>query len=374
MNSIRMTLSLFAGLLLASASSAQSPDAESLSSVEALAWQIFVGINRKNNDGQLIWESWTSQACLENSADCPSGRLHQSELRLANHADDPKRTGGCSAMTNKNSKPSPPTSLVPFIPQNLSADPVFCEEVTINPSEQAYAQSRGLLTIDGQMDYLQDGETIEFPWNAIEVKGDWVPASSFTDVTFDCAKPSKLIYTENIEGVCYALVGLHLNSKRFPNWLWATFEPQYSKTNPNRCNPDLYNSCYDSWGSNPPKSTGGETKPTAALKELFASAGASLDPAFQNYRLTGVQTEFEEPLHSNGSLGSSFVEFNAQVEPHQASCITCHSYAQRSIETGETPPGAAPKGYPSTGTPRPLSADFKSLDFSWFLGFGVPKE
>jgi hypothetical protein len=121
-------------------------------------------------------------------------------------------------------------------------------------------------------------------------------------------------------------------------------------------------------------STGGETKPTAALKELFASAGASLDPAFQNYRLTGVQTEFEEPLHSNGSLGSSFVEFNAQVEPHQASCITCHSYAQRSIETGETPPGSAPKGYPTTGIPRPLAADYKSLDFSWFLGFGVPKK
>lgn len=337
---------------------------------EMVAWETFVNINKKNEQGKLIWETWMSQACLNNPTDCPTQRLSHSELRAANHADDPKRTGGCSPMTTESTASA---SLKPFLPKNLSANPVFCEEVTINDVEQSYAEKHKLLTVEGQENYLKSGGIIDFPWGAIEVKADWVPASSFTDVTFNCSEPSESIYTEMIDGKCYGLVGMHISLKNNPNWLWATFEPQYSKTNPNRCNPKLYNACVDSWGSSPAKSTGEPTKPTPQLLALFQSAGKSLDPAFQNYRLTGVQTEFNQPLHSKGVLGSSFVEYNAQVPAHQASCITCHSYAERSTKTGNTPPGGAPSGYPSVGPRKPLSADYKSLDFSWFLGFGVPK-
>jgi len=370
MKSIRFNVFLFITILLSFPAWSQNSTTPtfSSSSIEELAWKFFVDLNRKNDKGQLIWESWKTQACINNPSDCPK-RLHKSQLRATNHNDNPKRTGGCSPMTTKKSAPP---SLKPFLPKNLSNKPVFCEEVTINPAEQAYAESKKLLTIVGQMQYLQLGNTIDFPWSAIEVKADWVPASSFTNVNFDCKKRSKLIYTEKINGVCYGLAGIHLNSKLFPNWLWATFEPQYKATNPNRCNPKLYNACVDPWGSKPAKSTGKATKPTAALQALFKSAGNSLDPAFQNYRLTGVQTEFNQPIHSRGVLGSSFVEYNAQVPAQQASCITCHSYAERNIKTGKTPPGGAPKGFPATGPRPPLSREFKTLDFSWFLGFGVP--
>jgi hypothetical protein len=342
---------------------------------EETAWRLFVAINCKIGAGQLTWETWTTQACLNNPADCQTGaRLHASALRDALiKGDNPRRTAGCSPMTTASTPPDP--TLVNFLPTNLSSNPVFCEEVTINPSEEAYARSKGLLTQTGQVNYLQAGNTIDFPTDAIEVKADWVPASSFTDATFDCSNPNGKIYMEMINGTCYALAGMHISSKLYPNWLWATFEPQYSITNPNRCNPSLYNSCTDTWGSHPATSTGKDTAPTNALTELFEAAGIALDPAFRNYRLTGTQTAYNQPTTSGGALGSSFVEFNANVPAQQASCITCHSYAQRQPSpppAGSTPPGGAPQGDANVGTPTPLKAKYKPLDFSWFLGFGVP--
>ncbi len=343
---------------------------------EETAWRLFVAINCKINNNQLTWETWKTQACLNNPDDCPTERLHSSLLLAANTGtltpDKPKRTGGCAAMTTLAAAKG--TGLEKFVPKNLSASPVFCEEVTINPDEEAYGNSKGLLTVNGQMKYLQSGGVIDFPTAAVEVKADWVPASSYTGVTFDCKTKNSTVYQEMIGGQCYALVGIHISSKLYPNWLWATFEPQDKRTNPNRCNPALYNACLDPWGSKPAKSTGANTKATTALQTLFKAAGNRLDKSFQNYRLVGTQTQYDQPTASHGNLGNSFVEFNAQVLPQQASCITCHSYAQRNTKDGSTPPGGAPKGSANVGIPTPLPADFKSLDFSWFLGFGVPQK
>jgi hypothetical protein len=344
---------------------------------EELAWRLFVAANCKTPGGRLTWETWTTQACLNNPDDCTGKRLHGSVLSAVNArtltADHPRRTAGCENMTT--SATADP-SLKKFVPDNLSAQPKFCEEVTINPAEQAYAQSNGLLTTTGQGTYLQSGKTIDFTSAAVEVKADWVPAASFQGVTMDCSKPNPAVYQEVIDGTCYALVGIHISSKLFPNWLWATFEPQYPATNPNRCRPDLYNACNDPWGSEPAHSTGASTAATPALAALFRAAGAALSPSFQNYRLTGVQTEYSDPVSSAGVLGSSFVEFNANVPAGQASCITCHSYAMYNVknapsgvnQNGGPFPGGASVGQP---TPPP-SADWKPLDFSWFLGFGVP--
>ena len=74
---------------------------------------------------------------------------------------------------------------------------------------------------------------------------------------------------------------------------------------------------------------------TEPLQTLVTSAGTALATAFSNYRLTGVQTDFADPPSTGGQLGSSFVEFNAQVGAGQASCITCHGYAQRNVLTGK---------------------------------------
>lgn len=357
------------------------------SSLEETAWRLFVAANCKNAQGQLTWESWKTQACLDHPDDCPKvGRLHASVATLLARKKlkantGPARTAGCEPMTTAGG--GTPKPLLPFVPGNLAAKPVFCEEVTVNPAEYEYGQKNGLLTVDGQMTYLKAGSVIGFPTDAIEVKADWVPAASFTNATFDCAKPSSDVYLEEIQGTCYALAGIHISSKLYPNWLWATFEPQFAVTNPNRCKADLYGACNDGWGSNPASSTGQNTEATAALTALFDGAGAALNPSFKNYRLTGVQVNFEDPSANKGQLGSSFVEFNAQVLPGQASCITCHSYAQRNLvagagfKVGQTPPGGpytAKDNTVGTPSPPPPKTDFKSLDFSWFLGFGVPQK
>jgi hypothetical protein len=158
---------------------------------------------------------------------------------------------------------------------------------------------------------------------------------------------------------------VHISSKLAPNWLWATFEPQSKVTNPNRCNPKLYSNCNDPWGSNPATSTGTATAPTPALAQLMTAAG--LPKVFQNYRLVGTQTTFVTSSNQPILLGNSFTEFNAEVLPQQASCITCHSYAgvwtTPSIASVGCCPASPPVGTPPNGTT--LIKD----DFSWILSF-----
>ncbi|HEX3129283.1 MAG TPA: hypothetical protein VH394_18255, partial [Thermoanaerobaculia bacterium] len=135
--------------------------------------------------------------------------------------------------------------------------------------------------------------------------------------------------------------------------------------------PDLYNSCSDPYGSNPPTSTGAPTQITPALAAMMDAA--KLPAAFKNYRLTGVQKDYTNA--NTTPLGNSFVEFNAQVAAGQASCITCHSYAKINMVTN--PPsrnnnfGPGPN-QAATGTPTAMptmpGADWQSQDFSWLLG------
>ena len=81
-------------------------------------------------------------------------------------------------------------------------------------------------------------------------------------------------------------------------------------------------------------------------------------------------------------LGSSFVEFNAGVNPGQASCITCHKYAYFDGKdpgqgNAEDNFGGAPTGWPSVGYAcnnnqngncTPFVPNSTSQDFSWILG------
>ena len=140
-----------------------------------------------------------------------------------------------------------PAQLKPFVPKNLSATAEFCEEAFGNPPDAGFveAPSTGawLTTLTGQVSYASS-TAMTFPV-AVEVKADWSPAASLNNA-FNCTtNPPAGVYVETISGACYALVGIHFSSKMLPNWLWATFEPQNTDTNPNRCNPKLYNSCND---------------------------------------------------------------------------------------------------------------------------------
>lgn len=343
--------------------------------LEETAWQLFVASTCPTTGAHpLTFENWTEQSCLLNPGSCGGDtaakkrRLHASHLKenLAHGL-----AGDCSPMTTVASAQKNAPSLVPFVPTNLASGAQFCEEVFVNQPEVDYIQQpapgQSLLTLTQQAAYVASGATISFPTSAVEIKADWVPANALNPAAFDCSKPSPDIYTEVINGICYALTGVHISSKLYPNWLWATFEPQFTATNPNRCKPDLYNSCSDPWGSHPAESTGQPTQITPALAALMDQA--RLAPAFRNYRLVGVQNNF---VDSNTTpLGNSFVEFNAEVPAQQASCITCHSYAR--FDSSQTPPQENPNfgpfpGDPATGQSPAAQPPWQSQDFSWLLG------
>ncbi len=267
--------------------------------------------------------------------------------------------------------------LAQWVPQNLAPNAVFCEEVFVNQAEVAYitepAKSFTLRTLAQQAAYLKAGHQINSRRSGRDQVG--LGAGCFapnSPAAFTCPSTSSSIYTEKIDGTCYALAGIHISSKLYPNWLWATFEPQFAPTNPNRCNPTLYSSCSDSWGSDPAASTGSSTKLTPALAALMQAA--KLPAAFQNYRLVGTQTDFVDK--NTTLLGNSFTEFNAGVSALQASCITCHSYARLNVAPAqpvENPNFGAFPNTPATGNPSftqpPLPpSDWQSQDFSWLLG------
>lgn len=158
---------------------------------------------------------------------------------------------------------------------------------------------------------------------------------------------------------------MHLISKLLDKWIWATFEPQNTTTNPFRCQ---VLGCNDAFGSKPAGSNGSATGLTPQLKKLMDAA--NLAPEWYNYRLDAVQTEFFRPK----LLGSSIIEGeNVGMNLKQASCISCHAIS--SVENNgtdginilaalTTPPVGLPPALPSKAwIPR---------DFVWSLGLACP--
>jgi len=359
------------------------------------AWLLFVYAAQPAN-GSLMFETWTEQ-CQLNPAmlGCPppgaaaavAGKAHNfhgSALLQALRKKRGIRAAApaavqpgieCNSMQTTKLNGYPP-------PSNLSSSAQFCEEVFVNSAERDFVGQNVLKTLTGQQTYgAAHGTAVTFPWDAIEVKADWVPTTSYVSPSFSC--PDKTLYTETINGTCYALVGLHISSKAKPDWVWATFEPASSITNPNRCDPKLYSSCFDPWGttSKVPYGKGKTVPQSQSLQKLMADF--KLNSTFSNYYLTGVQTQFVDAKHKPIPLGNSFVEFNAGVSPGQASCITCHKYA---YFDGKKPApgnpednfGGAPDGWANIGyacnakNPKgnctPVVPKSTSQDFSWMLG------
>jgi hypothetical protein len=104
------------------------------------------------------------------------------------------------------------------------------------------------------------------------------------------------------------------------------------------------------------------------LKKLMVDA--KLDPAFQNYRLDGVQTTFMKRDGKLTLLGNSIIEGdNAHVPLDQASCITCHSASAIARDGGD---GIhILKGNP-VGSEVILPPNYSPRDFAWSL-FLAPK-
>jgi hypothetical protein len=362
-------------------------------SFASLAWNLFLEAMAPANNS-LTFETWTEQCQLSSGmVGCPSAAATtkiegHGRLRLLHgSAGSPSRKiagNDCSAMTTA------PVGGYPA-PSNLTPNAIFCEEVFVSPAEASFVK-RNLATLVDQKTYgnARNG-TINFPGtetndvrlalDSLEVKVDWVPATSYNP-TFACPDPAGKLYTETINGTCYALVAVHITSKVMPNWLWATFEPDSNITNPNRCDPRLYGACFDPWGttSHQPYGKGQTAQQSPELRQDMAAG--HLNPVFSNYFLTGVQTLFVDNYGRPIQLGNSFIEFNQGVPPGKSSCITCHQYAsfdgrQPSQGTPENNFGRPLHGWPSigyacnqnqNGNCLPELSGSTAQDFSWILG------
>jgi hypothetical protein len=362
-----------------------------------LAWNLFMQVMAPVN-GSPTFEGWTEQCQLNpNTVGCPSAASMAGAAKTAGNgrvrllhasAGNPraKKVPGsdCGAMVTT------PVGGYPA-PSNLTPNAVYCEEVFVSPAEASFVK-RSLTTLVAQQSYgnMRNG-TINFPGtetndtrlelDSLEVKVDWVPATSFSP-TFACPDPTHRLYTETINGTCYALAAVHISSKVMPNWLWGTFEPNSNITNPNRCDANLYGACLDPWGttSTQPYEKGQTVQQSPELRQ--AMAVAHLNQAFRNYFLTGVQTLFVDDYGKAVQLGNSFVEFNQGVPPGKSSCITCHQYAhfdgkQPAQGVPENGFGRPPQGWPSIGFAcnqnqkgncLPEGPNSTTQDFSWMLG------
>ena len=78
---------------------------------------------------------------------------------------------------------------------------------------------------------------IQFSRPSVEIKADWIQVSTIGNHNYTCDNIGQtgLVHVETVNGNCFALVGMHLISKLLDKWIWATFEPQNTVTNPFRC-------------------------------------------------------------------------------------------------------------------------------------------
>ena len=331
------------------------------------AWRIFVAASCPTASKKLVWETWTEQLDVYPASGVAAGpggkhkRLHGSPLARVALA----KTAGLSAELT----PSSECNRMGAPPSNVVKGATICEEARLNPAAKKFVLSKGYQVRAGQIKAAQAGTDIQFPTAAIEVKVDWIPATDFQP-PFTCAKPPQGVHVQTIDGVCYAMAGIHVASKLAPNWIWATFEPQNLQTNPNRC--ITFGACNDPWGSLPATSSGGQagfTKQTPQLQALMTSA--HLAPEFFNYRMDGVQTEFGTTAAPT-LLGNSIIEGeNVGMTAGTASCITCHSVSSIENNAAGTdgiglinPPKVGPEFVPPKG--------YIARDFVWSLALACP--
>jgi hypothetical protein len=180
---------------------------------------------------------------------------------------------------------------------------------------------------------FQESLKIDPPADSIQVKADWMRVGDLARwVNLDEDDVRRVYYTRSErDGEAqseYALVGVHLNSKRWKNWIWATFE---HRINPGRCD-DI--GCHDAFGAatadvaarQPADQDYGDCPKTASLIAMFANAG--LSPVWLNYCLKGSQVGFTQKDGRPVRLGNSVIDrINGHIPMTHSSCMTCHALA-----------------------------------------------
>ena len=216
------------------------------------------------------------------------------------------------------------------------------EEVRRNWAAFHYFAANDLASKAGLARAFERAVAIDPPADSIQVKADWVKVEDVARwLNLSESDIRRAFATRAMDGgELYALVGLHLNSKRWKDWLWATFE---HRMNPGRCD-DI--GCHDAFGAALPdvlpreaaNESYGPCAKTASLVAMFANAG--LSPVWLNYCLKGAQVSFKTKDGAPVRLGNSVVDrINGHFPMAHSSCISCHALAafDRNGEAALTP-------------------------------------
>jgi hypothetical protein len=348
-----------------------APPTEISPNINETAWQLFVAATCPVNSNQypyVVWEDWIEQAQMYpadpskglfvpnalGAAQTSTHQLGASPFALLRNPKLVEVVKGLLGAPNENcNKAGKPPANQPKL--------VICEEVRLNGAAEDYIAGNDLWNRAGQALKAQYyGPSIQFPAPALEVKADWIDLKSIKQTCKSLVPNS--IHIEKIDGHCFALAGIHVISKLLNQWIWATFEPQNTTTNPFRCK---VLGCIDTFGSIPAMTVGASTKLSPQLAELMTAA--DLAPEWSNYRLDGVQTGFFRP----GLLGNSIIEGeNVGMPLSQSSCISCHAVS--SIKSNGTDGITLLTSNP-VGRPKPLpSRDWIRRDFVWSMFLACP--
>lgn len=237
------------------------------------------------------------------------------------------------------------------------------EEVRRNRATFDYVIQNNLWYTEGIAAFFASGNVVDFPIDAVEVKGNWIRIKP--------EDKSKYHWNYDSQGNLYGLIAMHVTSKALPNWIWATFE---WVGNPGRCD---FIGCRDCFGYIPAvtpsntKTVGTTYDGGAISKQLFGmfqAAGFTGEwgAEWQNYRLKGSQTDFVDPSGVPLLVGNSVTE-GGFVQT--ASCMTCHARAAVDV-TGAS-------AFPIFGEKEPLPLQPESpqqfqTEFSTYNGTPDP--
>jgi hypothetical protein len=366
MKQIGLAILLLATALTFPARAQGADPAPALNQPDMVSWQLFAQVNApaaSANNNNVLFETWASD---------------QDTFR-----PNPVWPGAPTPMVLR------APALAEFRPVRPGLQPRVLpggsEETRRNKVTFDFIVTNNLYKRSGLRAWFASGKDLTLPIDSIEVKANWVPASTVNAALYHVNTAS--------DGQQYALVSMHIISKQIPNWTWATFEHQ---NNEGRCD---YIGCKDHIGAvvpfvapEPPAQFGKiypACQKTAAVLEIFKKY--NLAAVYQNYCLKGSQTDFITATGQPTLLGNSVTEDGFS---NTSSCMTCHSraafnqFGRPFPNAGFIEPpvpticpvpnasisGCSPNGSPqqewfwtSTGTPPQQKPLFRQADFIWAI-------
>jgi cytochrome c peroxidase len=289
------------------------------------AWRLFVALNwpadpraraadRKamlGAAGPVVWETWQNSADVYREDGSDPGPW----VAAASHAawSSERRFESLSLPELRATRHIVGGVMVPLVDPLAKAKRLI--EVRMSRESFDYVRSHGLYNVEGQLQAVARGRTVQFPFGSVQVKASWRPIaadqrSRYHSITVRFADGASRLY---------GLTALNIAAKELPNWFWASFEHVDNATRANA----------EGW--------------QLPSHDEFACAGDSPDcnrpprgvgvtgTVWENYRLRGTLTAFVDSARRPTRLANSELEAGVQLT---ASCITCHSRASIGVQSG----------------------------------------